>query len=752
MEFIWPTSDETTHSEIMVWNALKSALNQDDGLCYFRYPIFSADRSRREPDFLILHRAWGMYVIECKGCGIENIERIDGPLWIMKDWHSPLENPYTQAEDQMFPVLTKFMGESELRQGRQCVVQGHIFVALPFITRTEWKERHLDEALSSPNTIIFADDLEADALRTCLQHIPAEETQTPIPERQWHLAMSILNGSPVLRREIRPPVRKTNSKAALLRQVEQQMQALDREQHKVAIQIANGPQRIRGLAGSGKTVVMCMKAAEMHLRHPDWDIVYTFYTRSLHAQIKNLITRFYRYWNTDSEKPDPNWKKLHILHGWGGKEALGLYSMIAKKMWKEPRTYREAQNVFFHNEQSELLGGCCNELLTSADEIPSLFDAILIDEAQDFHFDFYKLCYGVLREPKRLVWAYDEVQSLESLSIPTTIDIFGTLADGSPLVDLEGTYPDGEIEKDLILYRCYRNPRPILVTAHIFGMGLLRSQGTVQFIPTNGGWEDIGYEVVSGKFIPGNKVTVRRPEANSPHLLEKIAGYKDLVQYYKFEDRSQEIEWIAGQIQSNIQDDELKPEEIAVISLDWKHMKRDFITLEQRLKHFRIQSLITSDTLDKGIFYEKGKVTLTGIFKAKGNEASVVYVMGFDQVDNNSKMIVQDRNQAFTAMTRARGWCILTGVGEKARILFKEIENILSCDPEKITFIVPSPEKIQRNLNNLEYEKRRNRIKKAKLLSTQLMQVLTELDEPNLLNEIIESIENLRGSEGEGRE
>jgi superfamily I DNA and RNA helicase len=95
---------------------------------------------------------------------------------------------------------------------------------------------------------------------------------------------------------------------------------------------------------------------------------------------------------------------------------------------------------------------CCAELLNNDDELPELFDAILIDEAQDFHFDFYKLCYAILREPKRLVWAYDEVQSLESLSIPTTADIFGTNPDGSLLVDLEGTYPEseGEVEKDMI--------------------------------------------------------------------------------------------------------------------------------------------------------------------------------------------------------------------------------------------------------------------------------------------------------------
>ena len=80
-----------------------------------------------------------------------------------------------------------------------------------------------------------------------------------------------------------------------------------------------------------------------------------------------------------------------------------------------------------------------------------------------------------------------------------------------------------------------------------------------------------------------------------------------------------------------------------------------------------------------------------------------MYVVGFEQVDMNSRMIVQERNQAFTAMTRTRGWCVLTGIGVRAKLLFDEIELILA-DPDKITFTVPDPNTIRRNLDNLEYE------------------------------------------------
>lgn len=737
MEFVWSDAEDRNAAEQLMWRSLKTALAEDEGICYHRYPIFSADRSRREPDILLFHKDWGLYVIECKGCKIDNIEIINGQVWVMKDWHSSQETPYAQAEDQMFSALSRFKNERDLRRGRSELIQGHVFIGLPFISKAEWIDKGLNLSPASPLTIIFADDLEPSKLKARLQDVPAEEKQEVITEQQFQLAVSILQGAPTLRRELRPEAKRSNSKAALLREAEAQMMALDKDQEKVAIQIPSGPQRIRGLAGSGKTVVMCMKAAWMHLKHPDWSIAYTFYTKSLYAQIKSLITRFYRWW-TDV---DPDWSKIQILHGWGGKDLQGMYRLVAHIMKRNSRTYSEAKNIYTHKEYSEILGGCCRELRESGDEVPQIFDAVLIDEAQDFHFEFYKLCHSILREPKRLIWAYDEVQSLESLSIPTAIDIFGTYSDGTPIVDLEGSYLDSEIEKDLILYHCYRTPRPALVTAHVFGMGLLRPQGAVQFIPTPGGWEDIGYEIVSGEFKPNQKVTIKRPEENSPNALEKLTKAQDLIQWKEFENAEQEMDWIAKQIPKNIIEDELKPDEIVVISLAHKYTSRYFSRLQEQLQQAGISSARVGVDTDGAIFRKPNHVTLTGIFRAKGNEASIVYVIGFDAIGHNSNLIVQERNQAFTAITRTRGWCILTGVGERARASFKELENILA-NYQQITFTVPDPLTIQRNLDNLEYEKRRNRLKKARDLTDKLVQVLAEIDDPDVRKEIMKKLED----------
>ena len=101
----------------------------------------------------------------------------------------------------------------------------------------------------------------------------------------------------------------------------------------------NGPQRIRGLAGSGKTVVLAMKVAQTLLHEPEAKIAYTFYTKSLYQHVKRLITRFYRQF----DDRDPDWEKsVHILHAWGGTSNPGLYSVACEKNGVQPISYRQA--------------------------------------------------------------------------------------------------------------------------------------------------------------------------------------------------------------------------------------------------------------------------------------------------------------------------------------------------------------------------------------------------------------------------
>lgn len=71
------------------------------------------------------------------------------------------------------------------------------------------------------------------------------------------------------------------TKAYAISQMSSLIEKYDSRQMEAILSDTTGIQRIRGMAGSGKTIVLARKAVELHTAHPDWDIVVTYYTRSL---------------------------------------------------------------------------------------------------------------------------------------------------------------------------------------------------------------------------------------------------------------------------------------------------------------------------------------------------------------------------------------------------------------------------------------------------------------------------------------
>lgn len=74
-------------------------------------------------------------------------------------------------------------------------------------------------------------------------------------------------------------IKKEDSRGAKLKNLEDSIANLDNLQGRAVIETVKGVQRIRGLAGSGKTIVLALKAAYLHAQHPDWKIAVTFNTR-----------------------------------------------------------------------------------------------------------------------------------------------------------------------------------------------------------------------------------------------------------------------------------------------------------------------------------------------------------------------------------------------------------------------------------------------------------------------------------------
>lgn len=481
-------------------------------------------------------------------------------------------------------------------------------------------------------------------------------------------------------------------------EIEKEINSFDEFQKKAFLNEIIGPERIRGLAGSGKTVVLALKAAITHLRDPEAEIVYTFYTKSLYQHIQRLITRFYRQY----DDKDPDWNKLKIIHAWGNSTNSGIYYEACERNQLQFYSFSSAAQ----NNPSNPFHFVCQKLLDH-ETIQPLYDYIFIDEGQDFPESFIKLCLRLCKKG-RIVWAYDELQTIFQTKTPSIETV------------LKGTAYE-EFAEDSILYKCYRNPREVLVTAHAIGFGVYGK--IVQMIDSSEYWKDIGYNVSKGSFREGEQIVIERPKENSLETISKHFSKQDIVRFKSHIDYVSEVKQCVINILDDIEQG-LLPDDILVVTVDDRNAKQYLNDIQRLLAHKGVKSNnIHADKFSIKDFSIEGHVTLSTIHKAKGNEAYSVHVVGIDSLYSLEPSI-RERNLMFTAMTRAKGWVSLSGIAPTAAKWVKELDTALTKCPN-IEFNYPSREELSIMKRDIK-EKATRKSKQARILDELLAEMSPE--------------------------
>jgi len=493
-----------------------------------------------------------------------------------------------------------------------------------------------------------------------------------------------------------PTVTELKTKNDFIRKSMELTFKLDQIQREIALQIPDGPQRIRGLAGTGKTVILSMKAALAHKNYPDYNILFLFNTQSMYNQILKYINDYY----IAETKSIPDYDKLNILHAWGGKSKAGLYFNVCRQYGINPRTFMEVRKYV------DPLEGIYIELLASLKgTLKPMYDLVLIDEAQDFSPALFETIYYLTKDPKRIVWAYDEFQSLKELKIKEPEELFGKNDLGEPNISndiLEGKYI-GNINKDFVLPNSYRNPRVNLMLGHGIGMSLYNKEEIIP-IEDSGSWIARGYKVIKPemktRFEHNDKVIVERPETYSKNILERILkeqglDEKELIQINTFKSVNEELDFIVKQVEQLIKQENVVAEEIIIITLDHNKSESEFEYLRKELDKKDIKAITPGYIEKTDQFKEKGFVTLTTTYRAKGNESNIVFVFNCQNIINNTTYRM--RNAFFVSVTRSRGWCYISGHGKNSEKLKKEINDIKADYPQFI-FNFPSEEDIKRRM------------------------------------------------------
>lgn len=638
------TNDKPVASDALI-DAIKS-LDRMDGQLFIGYPIIGTAESKTTIDALYVSPTKGLIVFDL----------IEG---------GDLAN-YQQRQDDAANGL-----ESRLKLHRDLVHKRDL--KIPVFA--------MSFAPGVPSSSLPSDSDYPVANPDTIQVALADVTWEPSDYTIYQRALSAVQNISTIRRSRSPrAASEPDSRGARIQKLEDSISTLDNLQSRAVIETVNGVQRIRGLAGSGKTIVLALKTAYLHAQHPEWRIAVTFNTRSLKGHFRRLINNF----SVEQAGQEPNWSNVRIINAWGAPgspDRDGIYHEFCRLHQVPYHDFRSAKAEFGSQDAFQ---GACAQALASAQEQQPVYDVILVDEAQDFPPEFLRMCYALLDQNKRLVYAYDELQNLSGSGLPSTEEIFGLDADGNAVVSFDHDAHNGMPRRDIILEKCYRNSRPVLVTAHALGFGIYREPvelgrpGLVQMFDQPDLWTDIGYHVKHGKLVPGKDVVLERTSKTSPSFLEQHSNIDDLVLFETFDSMQEQNEWLTSKIRENLEADELQYDDIVVINPNPLTTRDNLGPVRRRLLDIGILTHIAGVDTDPDVFFNTGSesITFTGIFRAKGNEAAMVYIVNAHESSNGTWNLARSRNRLFTAITRSKAWVRVTGVGSPMRALTAEFDRI----------------------------------------------------------------------------
>lgn len=682
---------ETCKMEIMqkITEKIKEEFDDISGEMYIGYPIFIDQISNRN---IIIDS-----IIICnKGVFVINV--LD---------QSVID--YADIQDEIYTKL-----ESKLKKYKFLLNRRNLFFNMNIITYN-----------NSDNPILAQEGYPIINSVEEFINILKKENDSILSEDQINKIISgIQEAYGIRKRVLLDDLNVNKKKAKKIFEMNDKIERYDENQMEAILTDPIGIQRIRGMAGSGKTIVLARKAVELHTKHPDWNIVVTFQTRSLSGQIYNFIDKFYKLKN-DGKSPD--YKKLKIMNAWGSSTNKGVYYEICIANEINPQTFNYGKMRYGNKNAFE---GVCEEALKEIKEFKKIYDCIIIDEAQDFKENFYKLCLNSLTNEKRLVYAYDELQNLNDVSMKEPKELFET-----------------DIKSDTPLKVCYRNQSKVIVTAHAIGCGIYREEGLVQFPSSKDVWDAIGYKVESGSIIEGEKTTLYRDKETSPDFLDDED--EQIIDFINCSDKSEQESKTIKIIKQAI-DDGIPYNEIIIIDMD------TLAHAENKGELYAKQLVENEETPELNInihlagsayredFFRNDSVVYSSIFRAKGNEAYYVVILNAQKCVN-SLTGTKDRNSLFTAITRSKGWVKVLGYGEGMDKLCNEYDIIKQNDYKLFFNKYPTKDDLKNIvMNNKDIGDK----DKAKIEDVRkIILDMKKSGETNIMNEIVKEIFDLNTPE-----
>lgn len=337
------------------------------------------------PDFIVIAPDLGVIIIEVKGWKIKDIREADNNkvTVLYNDREKIVDHPLRQALNYQWKLYG--ICEKDPRVSSLLNLEGEfknrvIFPFCHFVVLSNISQDTIENVVEpdyykifKPENTLFRNQMLS------LKNAPSEKIRStfvnffypfwpidPLSEEQIQILRSIIHPQIVLEDLTPKSVTDLESDLCLA------LQVLDERQENNASRIGDGHRIIYGVAGSGKTVLLIARSKVLHDRDPEANILLLCYNVSLSAFLQEALKKY---------------PKINVMHfdGWARHNRI-------------PSRSRDPATGILENDEG--LGKRLLEHLQQQKGDYRNYDAILIDEAQDFPSVWFSCILEALKDPE----------------------------------------------------------------------------------------------------------------------------------------------------------------------------------------------------------------------------------------------------------------------------------------------------------------------------------------------------------------
>ncbi len=324
------------------------------------------------PDFILIDPLYGVIIIEVKAWNINYIDKINNKEVTLSDGRVD-KNPSFKTRNY-FNTIQNFLRFKENLINDNNELNFNLYASL-FLTQ------------------ISEDESNHNKLEDYLNHYPASVCyKNDIQKLNFDILFSKgknkINDNTIslIRHAIFPETQIKSTIDIVNKDTEQKIKVMDITQEEFAKKIPNGHYHISGTPGSGKTIILIARAIHLLRQNPHWRIAIVTYNKALKSKIELKLQTL----EEDLALMNIDINRIEIM----------TFHALAKSIAKI-RIPNPSNNEFWINILPK----------KALENVYPQFDAMCIDEYQDFRDDWIKVCIGSVR-----TYEYSVIEKKEKIS------------------------------------------------------------------------------------------------------------------------------------------------------------------------------------------------------------------------------------------------------------------------------------------------------------------------------------------------